>query len=48
MCLVDREEGATAHLADAFQCRLESIFKLSELLTHKDASKLAHNLVARP
>lgn len=31
ICLVDREEGATALLAEKFHCRLESIFKLSEL-----------------
>jgi orotate phosphoribosyltransferase len=41
ICLVDREEGATAYLADSFQCRLESIFKLSEVLARHDESNIA-------
>jgi orotate phosphoribosyltransferase len=36
MCLVDREEGATEFLASQFGCRLESIFKLPELLDAPD------------
>jgi orotate phosphoribosyltransferase len=39
MCLVDREEGAAAFLASAFGCRLESIFKLSEILEGAAAPK---------
>ncbi len=38
ICLVDREEGAKAYLADSFHCRLESIFTLSELLARQDES----------
>lgn len=34
ICLVDRQEGATEFLANNFQCRLESIFKMSELVAH--------------
>ena len=43
ICLVDREEGATELLATKYQCCLESIFKLSEVLVdHGDPRVLAH------
>ena len=38
MCLVDREQGATEFLQKNYQCRLESIFKLSEIVSHHDES----------
>jgi orotate phosphoribosyltransferase len=41
ICLVDREEGATDFLANQYQCRLESIFKKSELLARYDQSSIA-------
>ena len=34
LCLVNREEGATALLADKFECQLESIFTLEELIAY--------------
>jgi orotate phosphoribosyltransferase len=34
VCLVDREQGATEFLEKNYQCRLESIYKLSEIVTH--------------
>ena len=49
MCLVDREEGATAFLASQYGCRLESIFKLSELLdTHDQRRVPAEPVGAHP
>jgi orotate phosphoribosyltransferase len=36
ICLVDREEGATKFLWDKYECRLDSIFKMSELLAEHD------------
>jgi len=36
ICLVDREQGATESLAKNYGCRLESIFKLSELEAYRD------------
>jgi orotate phosphoribosyltransferase len=41
ICLVDREEGATEFLANNYRCRLESIFKKSELLACHDQSRVA-------
>jgi len=38
VCLVDREQGATEFLRKNHQCKLESIFKLSEILAHHDES----------
>ena len=38
ICLVDREEGARELLGEKYQCRLESIFTLSELLTRHNSS----------
>jgi orotate phosphoribosyltransferase len=32
VCLVNREEGAEQYLSEAFQCPLESIFNLTEVL----------------
>ena len=40
ICLVDREEGATEFLANNYQCRLERIFKKSELLSCLDESSV--------
>jgi orotate phosphoribosyltransferase len=37
ICLVDREMGATALLNDTFGLTLESIFKLSDLRSHRSA-----------
>ncbi len=34
ICLVDRQEGATKFLADTYQCRLDHIFTLDELVAH--------------
>jgi orotate phosphoribosyltransferase len=34
VCLVDREQGATEFLEKNHQCRLESVFKLSEIVSH--------------
>jgi orotate phosphoribosyltransferase len=36
ICLVDREQGATESLGEKYGCRLESIFKLSELEAYRD------------
>jgi orotate phosphoribosyltransferase len=38
VCLVDREQGATEFLKENHQCKLESIFKLSEILANHDES----------
>jgi len=45
ICLVDRREGAIELLASKYQCRLESIFTLSELLARQ--SELA-GTIAEP
>ena len=36
ICLVDREQGATEFLAKNYDCKLESIFKLSDLEAYRD------------
>lgn len=41
ICLVDREQGATEFLEKNYQCRLESIFKLSEIVGSHDESHAA-------
>ena len=41
ICLVDREQGATEALAKDYGCKLESIFKLSELEAYRDRLKAA-------
>lgn len=41
VCLVDREAGATDFLAREFGCQLESIFKLSELVSHDESRTVA-------
>jgi len=38
ICLVDREEGATKFLSGKYGCQLESIFKMSDLLTGHDVA----------
>ena len=41
ICLVDREQGATEFLERRYQCKLESIFKLSEIVGPHDESRPA-------
>jgi orotate phosphoribosyltransferase len=36
VCLVDREQGAAEFLMKNYECKLESIFKLAEILAHHD------------
>ncbi len=37
VCLVDREQGATEFLEKNYQCKLVSIFKLSEIVAHDES-----------
>jgi len=37
VCLVDREQGATEFLEKNYQCRLESVFKLSEIVANDES-----------
>jgi orotate phosphoribosyltransferase len=46
ICLVDREEGATEFLATNYNCRLESIFKLSDLMAQNDQTSAPAESVA--
>lgn len=44
ICLVDRQQGAAELLRERYQCKLASIFRLSELVSHFEAVRRAEQV----